>query len=419
MNKPNNPNNNTSPLNTDNTYKRYQSFSHYVSPPLLDTSNITSNSIVSTTPSLNKTTIKEFSLEVPLEERVCEHCNVLYTVKVTSKAKTCSDSCKFSKRVKLIDRVCEHCGIGFKGSLRARFCSDLCCANARLAKKNAGIEGVDYIKCPVCSSHVKQITVKHARTHGFKTTKEFKAHFNLAEVTCSKTKETNQGANNPGYQHGGKFSAWSVNFKNGYDANRHAAKNKQMSEQRKANPELYKSDLRYWLAEHNGDEVLAKAAYKLFQTRDLNFFVTKYGIEDGKKRHAAKTEKWMKSFKKTNFSMISQTLFDAIILQLDDLSSVYYATFQREDMSHYVNKEYILKVESTHVRPDFMLLDKKKIIEFDGDYWHSPAVANPARELLRDTRIKNEGYEILHITEREYKLDKQKVINECIAFLTK
>jgi len=33
--------------------------------------------------------------------------------------------------------------------------------------------------------------------------------------------------------------------------------------------------------------------------------------------------------------------------------------------------------------------------------------------------IKDNGYEVLHISEYEYKTDKQKVINKCLDFLTK
>ena len=83
------------------------------------------------------------------------------------------------------------------------------------------------------------------------------------------------------------------------------------------------------------------------------------------------------------------------------------------------SKEFILKTEHSYVRPDFLLKSKKIIIEFDGDYWHSLVVANPIREKVRDSNIEKQGYKILHIAEYKYNADKEKVIQECIDFLTK
>jgi hypothetical protein len=74
----------------------------------------------------------------------------------------------------------------------------------------------------------------------------------------------------------------------------------------------------------------------------------------------------MKSFKKCNFSKISQELFHSIPKEL--FNDVYFATYEREDKVDYINKEYVLPVGETFVRPDFIDLVTNKIIEFDGDY---------------------------------------------------
>ena len=44
--------------------------------------------------------------------------------------------------------------------------------------------------------------------------------------------------------------------------------------------------------------------------------------------------------------------------------------------------------------------------------------ANPEREKIRDDRIADAGYKILHVFEYEYKQNKDKVLQECINFLT-
>lgn len=87
-------------------------------------------------------------------------------------------------------------------------------------------------------------------------------------------------------------------------------------------------------------------------------------------------------------------------------------------MCGYVNKEYTLKLKSRSIKPDFIDVDKKMIIEFDGDYWHSSRVANPSRELERDNSILAEGFKLLRVKESDYKKNKEKVIQECIDFLT-
>jgi hypothetical protein len=54
-----------------------------------------------------------------------------------------------------------------------------------------------------------------------------------------------------------------------------------------------------------------------------------------------------------------------------------------------------------------------------GDYWHSPAVANPLREKLRDQMIRDQNHTVMHVKEYEYIQNKQQVIEQCINFLIK
>jgi very-short-patch-repair endonuclease len=69
---------------------------------------------------------------------------------------------------------------------------------------------------------------------------------------------------------------------------------------------------------------------------------------------------------------------------------------------------------------DFISLNNKKIIEFDGYYWHyvrEPRVENNLREKERDNLIINAGYDILHINELDYKKDEDETIKKCMEFL--
>ena len=88
-------------------------------------------------------------------------------------------------------------------------------------------------------------------------------------------------------------------------------------------------------------------------------------------------------------------------------------------MKDYKNKEFIFKTEKSFIRPDFICLKNKKVIEFDGDYWHSEAKVNPKREAQRDLEIVNKGYEVLHIREQDFKTDPNETIQKCVNYLMK
>lgn len=335
-----------------------------------------------------------------------------------STSKYCSIACRnLSYKSK---KHCQHCNKDITDKQNSRkFCSTYCCNEHRLQRKNQGVNGINYIECPICKSHVKQITSKHAIMHGFLNAKEMQIQLKIPAITCRQKKEQSQGEKNPGYQHGGKFSKFSKQFIHGYDKEWVNSQIEKYKEDKKANPEKYPNRIEYWIKQTSGDIKLANEKYTKHQTRDLNYFVRKYGEEDGQRRHQEKTRKWMKSFKKQNFSKISQELFYLLVEKLTNIDGIYFATFERQDMQNYKNKEYRLNIEGSCVLPDFIDLLSKKIIEFDGDYWHGKGRANPQREQLRDEKIKNAGYQIIHIQESAYKQNREKVIHECINFLIK
>lgn len=282
-----------------------------------------------------------------------------------------------------------------------------------------GKEGYDYLKCPICNQKKRELSghVKHQHS---KTWLEVCEEYSLgnAPSKCQFFCDRVKGDKNPAYDHGGLYSPFSKSFIKGYDEDWNKERNIEASERMK-NMETNPMTLSYWLKFHDGDEELAGISYSKAQTRDLGYFIDKYGEENGIRKHQDKTDKWIKSFKKFNYSFISQELFHSILEHLSDKDKeeVYFATYDREEMKDYKNKEFRLKLKKSYVLPDFIHLSSKKIIEFDGDYWHSEAVANPTKEADRDNRIIECGYQILHIKEFEYKKDPQKEIEKCINFL--
>lgn len=321
---------------------------------------------------------------------------------------------QISRSSKEVKNTCEICDNEFITVRKSACCSERC---RQILRSNKKLENEDHITCPLCSQKVKQITAQHARSHGFNTTKEMQEQLNMQTITCESVKDKVRGENNPGFNHGGKFSKFSENFVHGYDKEWHEEWAKTHSEFRNENKELFKTNIEYWQAQTDDAEEADKL-YKEFQIRDLSYFVNKYGEEEGNIRHKQKISRWITSMPRINYSVVSQELFDNIMKEYTHNGNIYYATYCRADMQQYENKEYRLSVDGSYVMPDFVDLSTKKIIEFDGDYWHSEAVANPQRESLREDRIKNEGYIVYHVKEHDYKKDKEKVIQECINFLT-
>lgn len=309
------------------------------------------------------------------------------------------------------------CDTSFISVRKAKCCSERC---RQVLRANKKLEKRDHIVCPICNQKVQQITAQHARSHGYTNAQAMKQELNLDTITCESLKELSRGENNPGYQHGGKFSKFSKNFVHGYDKDWHEEWAKDHSEFRNNNKELFKTNLEYWISECGGDVEQATKMYKKFQTRDLTWFIEKYGEQEGTRRHQQKIERWANSMPKFNYSFVSQELFDQILKSYNNAESdIYYATYHRDDVKKYENKEYRLKTETSYVMPDFIDLSKNRIIEFDGDYWHSEAKVNPAREKKRHEQIINAGFEIKYVREQDYKQDKERVIEECLQFLNK
>lgn len=348
--------------------------------------------------------------------KVCIGCNQTFGTNSTGPIKYCPPCKKAKSKNKEVPTLeCVSCKNTYQPKSsrgRGKYCPD-CKPRKDITE---GTEGIDFITCPECNKRVKEFNLLHAKMHGCETISEFKEKHNLKYVKCQKIRDNWKGENNPGYQHGGTLSPFSEKFVKGYDADWHEEQNKKHSE-RMSDSETNMFSINYWIKEADGDEELARKLYGESQTRDLDFFTEKYGVEEGTIRHKQKTEKWLTSFKKQNFSHISQTLFNDIMKHYVS-EFVYYATYHREDMSDYVNKEYFLETTDSYIRPDFIDLNTKKIIEFDGDYWHSNARANPTREAHRDSEIIKCGYTVLHIREQDYNQDREKVVQECINFLT-
>jgi len=177
--------------------------------------------------------------------------------------------------------------------------------------------------------------------------------------------------------------------------------------------------LEFWISQGYSD-IEAKEQVSMQQaTFSLDICIEKYGKKKGQERWLERQAQWQKNFKKSNFSKVSQELFWNIVNHLTDLTFIHFAELSPEkepDLSG-KNNEIRLKLDSV-VLPDFIDTQQKKIIEFDGTYWHGrTGHGNKSREIKRNEILKKHRYDVIHINETFYCQNKEQTISQCLTFL--
>lgn len=150
--------------------------------------------------------------------------------------------------------------------------------------------------------------------------------------------------------------------------------------------------------------------------------ISKYGEEEGTARYNHWKEQMKESFKnlpELPWSKVSQRLFDKILTHIPSKQyvKVQYASFG--------NGEACIRGKYGYMFPDF-LYDNKKIIEFNGDYWHrNPLIYTESteskaiweRDAKRQAELERLGYEVLVIWEKDFSDNEEVVIQRCLDFL--
>jgi hypothetical protein len=329
---------------------------------------------------------------------------------------------------------------------RVKMCSQKCkdkysktYSDKKREKYLSGIEGKDYIICKWCGQKVTRIYGQHIKfSHPDKTIKDYRKEFPDSPVCTEndiKNISVNSGKHMKEEKYRKMFSEMVKGEKNPVHKNNMSEqKRKELSpfskefyKKRNLSENDYKKFLKGSLSEREFDTTLeyylkrgfseeeAKEKLKERQTTfSLKKCIEKYGEEKGLERWRGRQEKWLKNYKKQNYSNISQILFKTLDLKIKkDFKQIFYATCVDND----INNEYRLILSNKVLCPDFIILDKNKIIEFDGVYWHRNTPENQKREYDRDYILKNAGYEILHIWENEYKKNPENTVKKCIDFI--
>ena len=190
----------------------------------------------------------------------------------------------------------------------------------------------------------------------------------------------------------------------------------------------------YWLKKGYDIEESKKIISERQKTFTLEKCINKYGEEEGLKVWNDRQKKWSEKiekkykngefikFRKNMTSVPENEIFDIITEKLNIREKCYYGKNQFYRTFKELGRTF-----------SYDFVHGKKIIEFNGDYWHcNPKYYNKnyfhkylqktAEEIWKDNEIKNdaiikEGYDVIIIWESDYKNNKEQTIQKCFNFL--
>lgn len=366
-------------------------------------------------------------------------------------------------------KICLYCGIEFETKTK----SPCCCKEHLKIHKNIleFPDGSDYVECKICGLRGSNLN-KHITKFHKMTIEDYCEKFNIEKINLQSKSLRNhnsymqklaykegrgkgwgKGDANPSRRKDvkeGRRSVFSFNYK-GYDGLTQEEKQqkintllKELAEKKKENGNNPLS-IDYYLKRGFTEEEGKQKIKERQTTFSREKCIEKYGEEEGLKIFNERQKKWQETLNSKSpeeierinkskasaarnicsYSKISQNLFDRIYeIIKDDYKEIYYATLKKPNFkpNGYENYEYEVILEDGIHRffLDFYIKDNNKVIEFDGDYWHSDKRGNQERDKLREEKLKSLGYtEIFHVKEYEYLRDKQQVINQCLNFIKK
>lgn len=320
-------------------------------------------------------------------------------------------------------KICGICEDEYQTTARrSSYCGDECRRiaanikqNAKKSEKNAIRE--DTIECKICGDKFQNLTGHLKKMHGVSSETYVEKYGGkvINEAIREKLSDNVKGEKNPGYQHGGKLSPWSDKSEYHDTDTIKSAREKAYTNYTKDKRDVC---VEYWVKKgHSEKEAMVMIAERQ-RTFTLEKCIETHGEKKGREVHAERQRKWLSSMPKTNFSKVSQALFWAIT-EKRGTDGVFFAelTPDKEPDFSGKNNEITLKLSDSSCKPDYYCEYTNRIIEFDGDYWHGEVRGNIEREKRRDHNLKECGYYVYHVKERDYRANPEKIIKECLEFL--
>lgn len=320
-------------------------------------------------------------------------------------------------------------------------CNDPKCVSK--SRSTNSIEGIMYIK-----GCTKDEALKIKTQNDLNRSKKNKAY------TKKKLKENQKYTR--------ENSSWCIEYwiKKGYnkkEANKKLKQNQQKNGQKFKNKLLNDKDflkkfkdnnntsINYWIKRGYNKKEANQKLKERQATFSLKLCIEKYGKELGTKRWQKRQNDWLNTMdsksdeekleinKKrmhnySGYSKISQKLFWNIYKHFKENEVIFQELSKKEVIMYNKNIKNIYMY-------DYVDFTNKKIIEFNGDYWHCnpekynekynhPLIKKTAKEIWEYDKqkinfAKNKGYDVLVIWEKEFKQNFDKVLKRCIEFINK
>jgi len=172
----------------------------------------------------------------------------------------------------------------------------------------------------------------------------------------------------------------------------------------------------YWIKKGYSDANACQKVAEMQVTNGLSWYIEKYGEVDGTLKYNTRIEKWLNKMSKLTLgiSKVSTELFNAV-----------------GGKGRYGDDETTVRGKSKTYRIDYYDSETRKIIEFDGDYWHANPALYKATDILRNRPVAEiweqdqrkmrdleaAGFTILRISEKDYRENPDEIINKCRKFL--
>lgn len=334
---------------------------------------------------------------------------------------------------------CLHCSSDFETSSGVKlYCSKACKMTVDRAKLKESIHNNrvnsvsedEVVECMICNGKYGTLMSHMARTHNIPM-EEYKKQFPGCKIVSAaysrRQSEHTKGEKNPGYQHGGRLSPWSKKSEYHSEEQRISARKKAVENYA---PEDRDNTLVYYTSRGMSEEEAREAQSERQRTFTLEKCIERHGEEKGREIHAERQVKWMESLdakteeekleinRKKAWSNGSKSLVENKLR--NELLELGF------DVSGNIPICKNITVDIAY---------GEHIIEFYGDFWHmNPLIYKPDytnaitkltatekwdRDAKRETAIRELGYELKVVWEKDYIKNKEQTVRECVEFLTK
>lgn len=332
--------------------------------------------------------------------------------------------------------VCKVCKTKFNAtSHSSTLCSDVCKKEQKrinnvnkYRRDNVPEDANDSITCKVCNVAFKSLGGHLLAEHKM-TSEEYMQKFNTTVIVSANyaagAAERVTGDKNPGYQHGGALSAWSLKSKHHSPVEITAAKQKAKDNRTPDKRPICKE---YWMAKGFTEAQSIIKVSERQTTFSLDICIEKHGEEAGKKVFNERQAKWLATLN----SKTDEEL--AIINEKKAWSGGATSNVEKRLQQDIVSN---IPLTETNVQVykniNVDIRYKTKIIELFGDYWHMDprkyesdyfnksthlhASEKWEKDRLRIEMITCMGYDVKVVWECDYIADPIGTLNECMEFL--